>query len=131
MELICQIKFRICTDPGELKHAVTLAINPFGNGVGIQTDNLRTTDTNWFWTKGAVNNRARPGGLHWGLGGSPEVEVVGVGGPDPAAGDLREFFIREFRELFVQGFDFRFQDVQFFLCFHRYSSLDRYSNNFT
>lgn len=28
----------------------------FGNGVGIQTDNLRTTDTDWFRTKGAVNN---------------------------------------------------------------------------
>ena len=66
-----------------------------------------------------------------GLGGSPEVEVVGVGGPNRAAGDLREFFIREFCELFVQGFDFRFQDVQFFFCFHRYSSLDRYSNYFT
>ena len=28
----------------------------FGNGVGIQTDNLRTADTDWFRTKGAVNN---------------------------------------------------------------------------
>ena len=28
----------------------------FGNGVGIQTDNLRTTDTDWFRTKGAVSN---------------------------------------------------------------------------
>lgn len=31
----------------------------FGNGVGIQTDNLRTTDTDWFRTKGAVNNSKR------------------------------------------------------------------------
>ena len=27
-----------------------------GNGVGIQTDNLRTADTECFRTKGAVNN---------------------------------------------------------------------------
>lgn len=31
----------------------------FGNGVGIQTDNLRTTDTDWFRTTGAVNNIRR------------------------------------------------------------------------
>ena len=29
-----------------------------GNGVGIQTDNLRTADTECFRTKGAVNNKA-------------------------------------------------------------------------
>ena len=48
-----------------------------------------------------------------------------------SAGNMRKFFTAQLRELFAECFDFRFKFFQFFLCFHRYSSLDRYSNNFT
>ena len=34
------------------------------------------------------------------------------------AGDLRKLFLRQLMQLFVQGFDFLFQGVQFFFGFH-------------
>ena len=43
-------------------------------------------------------------------------------GSGSAAGDLRKLFFRQLTQLFVQGFHFLFQGVQFFFRFHGRSS---------
>ena len=53
-----------------------------------------------------------------------ESSLVGVvvGAHMVAAGDLRKLFLGQLSELFVQGFNFLFEGVEFFCCFQSYSS---------